>query len=105
MFSISGLPQFSGALLRVNANLAIVQRNDGAVFRCRCGEFLARAEENYKEYLAWAEVPCSAAGPYTTAAPEYVLREFYCPACYALLEVDVVEKGEAISKEVELKLS
>jgi N-methylhydantoinase B len=104
-FSPSGLPRFFGALLRVNANLSIVQSDDGAIFRCRCGELLARAEENYKEYLAWAEMPCSAAGPYTTAAPEYVLREFYCPACYALLEVDVVEKGQAISKEVELKLS
>jgi N-methylhydantoinase B len=105
VFSPSGLPQFFGALMRVNANLSIVQSSDGATFRCRCGELLARAEENFKEYLAWAEMPCSAAGPYTTAAPEFVLRELYCPACYVLLEVDVVEKGEAISKEVELKLS
>ena len=97
-------PEFFGALMRVNAHLSLVQSNDGAVFRCRCGELLAQAEENYKEYLAWAEMPCSAAGPYTTAA----LTDpgiSTAPLAYALLEVDVVEKGEAISKEVELKLS
>lgn len=87
---------------RVNGYLSLVEADHVSYFRCRCGEFLAPGSDNYKDYLCWAEVPCSTVGPYTTSAPQFFLREFYCPRCYTLLAVDVVEKGERISKEVEL---
>lgn len=93
----------SETLARVNRYLSIMSIDGEAYLRCRCGQVLCRAQENYKEHSGWAEVPCSAAGPYASAA-DFVLREFYCPGCFTLLDVEVARQGGAIEKDVELYL-
>lgn len=87
---------------RVNAYLSIVSLPAGLHVRCRCGELLGPAQGNYKEHSAWAEVPSSTAGPHTLSGPGFVLREFYCPGCFTLLDVEVIRTGAAITKDVEV---
>jgi acetone carboxylase gamma subunit len=93
----------SKTLARVNPYLSIVSVDGQLYFSCRCRHLLGRTGKNYKEYCAWAEVSCSSAGPYTTSAADFVLREFYCPGCFTLLDVEVIRKGAAIEKDLDLE--
>ena len=92
----------SRILNRVNAYLSIASIEGELYFQCRCSLVLCYAHENYKEHIAWAEVPSSAAGPFTHSSAEFCLREFYCPGCYTLLDVEVIQKGAPITKDVAL---
>ena len=94
----------SKTLARVNPYLSIVSVADQIYFSCRCGHLLGQASQNYKEHSAWAEVPCQTIGPYTTSAADFVLREFYCPGCFTLLDVEVIRKGAAIEKDLDLQI-
>jgi N-methylhydantoinase B len=93
----------SKSLSRVNSYLSIVSVEGRPTFSCRCRHLLGPATQNYKDYAAWAEVSCSTAGPYTTSAEAFVLREFYCPDCFTLLDVEVIRKGAAIEKDLDLR--
>jgi N-methylhydantoinase B len=99
----SGTP--SKTVARVNPYLSIVSVEEQLHFSCRCGYFLGQAGQDYKKRTAWAEVPCQTAGPYTTAAADFVLREFYCPGCFTLLDVEVIRKGSPIEKDLELRIA
>jgi acetone carboxylase gamma subunit len=92
------------SLARVNPYLSLISLEERLYFGCRCGQFLGEASENYKEHCAWAEVPCRTAGPHTTSVDDFVLREFYCPGCYALLDVEVNSKGAAAEKDLEIRI-
>jgi len=34
----------------------------------------------------------------------FILREFFCPACVVLLETEMVQKGEPMIRDLELRL-
>jgi acetone carboxylase gamma subunit len=53
---------------------------------------LCPAEVDYRDYLAARERSCRELGPYTFATPDFALREFYCPECFVLVDVQVVRK-------------
>jgi acetone carboxylase gamma subunit len=74
----------------------------GLHVECRCGRLLGPARENYKEHSAWADVPSSTVGPHTLSGPGFLLREFYCPGCFTLLDVEVVREGAPLTKDVEV---
>jgi acetone carboxylase gamma subunit len=90
----------------INEFLQIVERGGRRLVRCQCGEVLGPAAGNYKDHLAVYEGPCSGSGPHTltlVAEPRFVYREFYCPSCFLLLDVEVVERGAAVEQDVEFR--
>jgi len=60
-------------------------------FRCHCGRVLCRVDDHYQQYCPWAELSCEEAGPYNPS-PGFVVREFYCPSCFSLLDVEVAQQ-------------
>ncbi|MBM2832411.1 MAG: hypothetical protein HW414_1463 [Dehalococcoidia bacterium] len=87
--------------MRINAYLTIENRKGKKVIRCsRCGYEFGPAKEDYKSHALYREAPLWEAGlqvdPYHQSR-KFVFRQFCCPACYRLLENEVVLKGEPIS--------
>jgi N-methylhydantoinase B len=79
--------------LRFHETLELVENGETGVVRCRCcGRLLCRGDENYKiaalrRDRSLAEL---AGGPMPDGSPyRAVLREYACPGCLTLLQVDV----------------
>ncbi len=90
-------------LLPYGLHLYIVQRSDGhRVVKCDCGHEFGDYRENWK--LSARIYVRNTAEAYREIYPEMMhalpewmeLREFYCPGCYALLEVEAVPPGYPI---------
>ncbi len=60
---------------------------------CRCGRELCDAGKNFKDFAVCSEFPLTRAAPRNSATDRFVLREFYCPGCATLLEVECALKG------------
>jgi N-methylhydantoinase B len=99
-------PLQAGSSRLLNEYLEVVSTNEALFLRCRrCGTVLAPAEENYKLHLPVGEYPLSRGGPQVApyhSDDRFVLREFYCPGCWALLEVETNLKGEPFIQDVDL---
>jgi N-methylhydantoinase B len=82
-----------GATLRFHESLEIVGDGPGAGVRCRhCGTGLGRADENYKLHALRRDRDLQelAGRPMPDGSPYLgVLREYACPGCATLLQVDV----------------
>lgn len=80
------------------------------VYRClKCGTQLGSAREDYKDYASKRTVPISKAQPqflasYAAEKDRFVMREYYCPNCAVMFEVDMVAKDEPQIRSIELKL-
>lgn len=102
-------PTTSGELteiLKAGQHLRLVSDGKDKYVSCSCSRVLAPANENYKEWVVEARKPLSAAGPncdpFEKGADTFELREYYCPGCASLLEVDMVEKTEPVVWDLEL---
>lgn len=85
-------------LVPLQEHLYVIEKEDGArVVKCFCGQEFGNYRENWKlKTLVFErnpkdgeiyEAPCA-------ADPEWmILREFYCPRCAALLDVEPVPQG------------
>ena len=76
------------------------------MFVCgKCGYKLCPVTEDYREYALKHEASLSKAQPSILVPKEekYVLREYYCPKCGGMFEVDMVAKGEKQMPSVKLK--
>jgi N-methylhydantoinase B len=86
-------PTPDGPTLRFHEALDIVGRGAGAAVRCRrCGACLGPATDNYKRHaLRRDRELAELAGRPTPDGSPYlaVLREYACPGCATLLQVDV----------------
>ena len=84
--------------MRLNDYLALEQRGGDYVIRCRCGHVLGPATENYKLHARRNDVPLSKAGPYVNpynvGEGRFALREYCCPGCLTLLDVEVALADE-----------
>jgi acetone carboxylase gamma subunit len=95
-------------VLRVLEYLAVDDKE--RVFRClKCGNILGPATGDYKDYALKRTVPNSKAQPeflasYAAKKNNFVMREYYCPHCAVMFEVDVVHKDEPQIRSIELKL-
>lgn len=58
-------------------------------FRCICGTDLGPATEDWKALACRRVVAPQACGPHLTLHLELELREFVCPECGTLLEIEV----------------
>jgi N-methylhydantoinase B len=72
---------------------SLVDTPAGRVMRCRCGFVLGKAGESYKAQAVKREFPLQHAGPlvdpYGVGGDLFVAREFACPGCLTLLDVEV----------------
>ena len=79
-------------------------------YKCtRCGFILGFAREDYKNFVAKRSVPISRAQPayladYAAKSDTFVIREYYCPECGVMFEVDMVRKDEPQIRSIELKI-
>jgi len=92
--------------MRVLENLEVVGAPGKKAFRCiRCGYMLGRVTENYRERLLRHEEPISKYQPIVLKHKMdwFVLREYYCPQCATMVEVEMVAKGEKETASILLK--
>lgn len=62
----------------------------------KCGQVICSASENYKLHVPRAEVwPDEVYGGWRPAREDTLLvyYEYYCPGCYTMLDVEVMEPG------------
>ncbi|MGH7907133.1 MAG: hydantoinase B/oxoprolinase family protein [Candidatus Binataceae bacterium] len=59
-----------------------------------CGHQLARAAERWKDRAVRKSLPMSAAGRFHDSAENLVMRQFYCPECATMLDVEVVLESD-----------
>ncbi|MGE0502338.1 MAG: hydantoinase B/oxoprolinase family protein [Rhizobiaceae bacterium] len=92
--------------LRIGQRLTLVESGGSQFIGCGCGRLLSHASENYKTCAAEARRPLSAGGrqtdPFRMGHDRFEIREYYCPECASLLEVDMVEKSEPVVWDFEL---
>ena len=93
----SGIPD--PILLPLGEHLFVVARDGGRVVVCDCGHTFGPLEQNWKEGARilvrdTEELLEEIYDPYHRCDPQWMqLREFYCPGCFALLEVEAVPPG------------
>ncbi len=79
---------------RMSEYLEIDDSSGMQVIRCRkCGHAFCPPTENYKEDARVSESPLAKIRMVSTKTERFVLREFYCPSCATLLNVDMTLKG------------
>jgi N-methylhydantoinase B len=82
--------------------------HDPAVVRCRCGHVLGPVDVPYKELAAQARYPVQHIGPEVNpmriGGERFELREFYCPGCFTLLEVEIARPADPILDDARLAL-
>ena len=86
-------------LLPLAEHLYIVQKGKQRIVKCDCGHELGDYRQNWK-HQAQVHVRNTRESlrefyrPYEHCDPDWMeLREFFCPGCYALLEIEAVPPG------------
>jgi len=80
------------------------------VYRClKCGHVLGSATEDYKNFSKKRTVPIwfkepEFLGRFAKQSDTFVIREYYCPKCAVMFEVDMVQKEEPQIRSIELKI-
>jgi acetone carboxylase gamma subunit len=96
----------AGLAQTINEYLKIVGSGAEAVTVCRCGHQIGPASENYKQRVLLRESPVQAAGPWVDphdiGRGKFVCREFFCPGCVTLLDVEIAQRGEPLLWDVRL---
>jgi acetone carboxylase gamma subunit len=83
---------------RLSSNLYVESVNGQALVHCKCGSALgpADADGDPKKLLKVKDADLSKAGPnvnpHGLGAQRFFLREYYCPACFRLIETEVALK-------------
>jgi acetone carboxylase gamma subunit len=93
--------------MKVLDNLEVAEVKGGKVFRCvQCGHMLCLATENYKNYAAKNEAPINRyqrQDLMPKRMDRFVIREYYCPNCAAMFEVEMTTKNEKPLHSIEVK--
>jgi N-methylhydantoinase B len=96
-------------MTRINDYLTIVGSGRDAGIQCRCGHRIGPASENYKSHVLLHEGPVQNAGPFVdpnrVGGDRFVCREFFCPACVTLLDVEIAQRGEPFVWDVRLEVN
>ncbi len=83
--------------------LEIVTDGSGHFVRCRCGDVLCRAEENWREHTRIATALTADLGPAVPRLDEGIeVRQYACGSCGLLLSVDVRRPGAEHLHDVSL---
>jgi N-methylhydantoinase B len=89
-------PSGGATRYRLSENLRIVRSGDAeALLECaRCSTVLAPLGRDWKRAVARSERPWSTAGAAGDSPEAFCLREFSCPGCGALLDVEVTRRDD-----------
>ncbi len=96
-------------MIRILDNLNI-RESHPKHYECRkCGHKLGPANENYKNLALVRTVPIAAAQPeylaeFANGSNTFVMREYYCPQCAVMFEVDMVEKREPCIHSIDINV-
>ncbi len=95
-------------LVPLNDHLYVVAGEDGRTVKAECGHELCDADENWKLecQIRVRESQAETAELYPelmTPDPDWTfqLREYFCPECYALLDVEAVPAGYPVLQKFE----
>lgn len=91
--------------MRIFESLKIVEaENKPSVLVCgECEYVLCPVTDNYKRYALKHDSPQSKGQPsYFKPSDQFVLREYYCPNCGTLLEVDVLSRTDSDKEESDI---
>jgi N-methylhydantoinase B len=92
--------------VRMSEALFVDVRDGRAVYRCRCGRTLGPTEIPYKHLAVEARFPVQRIGPevnpHRIGGTRFELREFYCPGCFTLLEVEIARPQDPILDDARL---
>lgn len=91
--------------MRIFESLKIVKaEGKPSVFVCaECEYVLCPVADNYKRYALKHDSPQSKGQPsYLRPSDQFVLREYYCPNCGTLLEVDLLSKIDSDKEESDI---
>jgi acetone carboxylase gamma subunit len=96
-------------MMRINEYLEVIGSGADAAIRCRCGHELCPATENYKLHALLREGPVQGAGPWVdpqrVGGDAFVCREFFCPGCVTLLDVEIAQPHELILWDVRVEIT
>lgn len=80
--------------LRENMEVANATGTDW-IYCGRCHFKYCRTEQNWREFCKIRLLPAHTAGELMYLLDgEYLLRQFYCPSCAALIDTDLVENRQ-----------
>ncbi len=80
------------------------------VYACmKCNHALGPITKDYKDFAFKRTVPISKAQPaflahYAVKSDTFVMREYFCPVCGVMFEVDMVRKDEPQIHSIEPKM-
>ncbi len=93
-------------MAKILENLGIIIVAGQRTFACeKCGQELGPVSGDYKDNARKREAPLSKNQPRFLApkTDKYTMREYYCPQCGAMFEVDMVAKDERQVHSIQLK--
>ncbi len=94
--------------VRLSEALFYDLRGHAPMVRCRCGHGLGPASAPYKGAAAMARYPVQHIGPEVNpnrvGGDRFELREFYCPACFTRLEVEIARPDDPVLDDAQLSL-
>lgn len=91
---------------RMNEYLEIDDTSGQEMIQCRkCKHVFCPVTENFKNSTLVSENSLDKAGPATFYRPSdrFILREFYCPKCAGLLDVEMALKEDPPIWNIQLK--
>jgi N-methylhydantoinase B len=94
--------------VRLSEALFYFQDGDVLRYRCRCGCVLGPADVPAKSVAAMARFPVQRIGPevnpHRINGDRFELREFYCPNCFTLLEVEIARPEDPVLDDAALSV-
>jgi N-methylhydantoinase B len=92
--------------VRMSESLFVDLRANAAVYRCRCGQSLGPIDIPYRHMAARARFPVQRIGPevnpHGIGGARFELREFYCPGCFTLLDVEIARPEDPVLDDARL---
>ncbi len=86
--------------VRLGETLFYDVRAEPSVIRCRCGCVLGPAETSFKQLAAMARFPVQRIGPDVNpnriGGERFELREFYCPGCWTIVDVEIARPEDPV---------
>jgi acetone carboxylase gamma subunit len=91
---------------RISEQLWIEGSGADATLHCRCGWTAHPMADNYKKHMLLREGPVQEAGPWVDpnhiGGDAFVCREWFCPGCVTLVDVEIAQRGEPVLWDVRL---
>lgn len=90
---------------KISENLQIGRSGGRLVFQCaRCGTSLSGVDAHWKDSVPRLTSPLSKAGPRRSTSGRFEMREYICPSCATVLDVEVALPGdESLYDEIDVK--